>query len=53
MDQGIGMSQIIQEFVTQSPTLVRTWYETGNIQKFDRHGSPSFHAPAVVRLTPI
>jgi hypothetical protein len=31
VNEGIGVTQIVQEFVTESATLMRTWYKTGDV----------------------
>lgn len=44
------MAQVIQEFVTQSSTLVRTRHKTSHIEKLNRHRASSLEAASVVRL---
>ena len=31
MDQGIRMAQVIQELITQTPTLVSSWNKSSNV----------------------
>jgi hypothetical protein len=31
MNESIGMTQIVQELVAESATLMRTWHKTGNV----------------------
>lgn len=47
------MSQIVQKFVTQPSPLVRSWYQSCNIQQFNRDRATPFMTAAVVRLTSI
>lgn len=48
MNQGIRMTQIIQELIPQTASLVCSWNKTRDIQKFNGYRSPSFEAASVV-----
>jgi hypothetical protein len=47
------MPQIVQEPISEAFAHVCTWYETGNIEKFDRDRSSSFGTAAVVGLAAV
>lgn len=48
MNESIRMTQIIQEFIPQSASLVCSWNKTRDIQKFNGNGSSSFVAASVI-----
>lgn len=35
MDERIGVSEVVEEFVAQSAALVCAWDETGYVEEFD------------------
>ena len=51
MDQGIGMTQVIQELIPQASSLMRPRDKTCNIQEFNRNGPSALEASSVVRFT--
>lgn len=53
MDQGISMSQVIQELVSQPPSLMRSWYKSCHVQEFNGNGTPPFMTTTVIWPTPI
>ena len=48
MDEGVGVTKIVQEFVAQASTLMGARHETGHIEQFNGHRSCSGDAGAVV-----
>ena len=50
MNQRICMTQVIQEFISQTPSLVCPRDKARNVQKLDRNGSSSLEATSVVRF---
>lgn len=51
MDQSIGMTQVIQELIPQSSSLMCPRDKTCNIQKFNWNGPSTLETPSVVRFT--
>lgn len=48
VDECVGVSEIIEEFVTQALSFVCARDEAGDVQKFDRDGTFAIHAGPVV-----
>lgn len=42
------MPQIVQELVSQSLSLVRSRHQAGNVEKFNRYGSPPVDTGTVI-----
>lgn len=53
MNQSIRMAEIIQEFISQTTTLMRPRNKTSNIQKFYRNGATTIVTTSIIRFTPI
>jgi hypothetical protein len=37
MNESIGMSQVVQEAVSETLAFMRTWHQTGHIEEFNGH----------------
>jgi hypothetical protein len=48
VNQCISVAQIIQKFVAQSSSLVRSWHKTRNVQQFNGDRAPPFVAAAII-----
>jgi hypothetical protein len=53
VDEGIGMPQVVEEFVAQTLAGVGAGDESGYIEEFDWHGPQAVGAGAVVGFTPV
>lgn len=53
VNQGVGMPQVIQEFVTQPLALVRSRDQSSDVEQLNRYGTPPLDAGSVIGLAPV
>lgn len=50
MDEGVGVAEVVEEFVTEAFAFVRAGDETGYVKELDGDGAAAVVAGAVVWL---